>query len=102
MAIFFLRTKENISLIEASEIVSEEWECDFSTLVYVKNLCNYVVNWDQEIHQREEFIQDIDDLSELRGEFFETDIHKKESTWDFLSRRFNEIAKKWELCVVTD
>lgn len=100
MSVFYLRTKDGVNLIESQECETDNIP-DFSTAAYVKNICTYVLEF-KPFQRREELINDLEEISELRGEYFETNAHKECTTWDFLGRRYGEVAQKWDLFVVTD
>lgn len=47
------------------------------------------------------WIQDMDAIQEIRGEYFET-VDNKETPDQLAERRCEEMAEKWELAYVTD
>jgi predicted lipase len=93
--IHFLRDKGNKTIVDI-EAMDKDISCSINIFNYSTFLLNIPVG------KRLIFASDIDAISEIRGEWFETK-HPHENTTDKLAeKRCKQLSEKWNLRYVVD
>lgn len=94
--IHYLRNKNNETIVDI-EAMKNDISCTIGVLNYSMFLLNTIP-----AEKRLEFALDIDFISEIRGEWFETK-HPHENTTDKLAeKRCKQLSEKWNLYYVVD
>lgn len=94
--IHFLRNKHNKTIVDL-EASKEDVHCSIDIKNYTMYLIENIL-----IVQWPEFASDIDELAEIRGEWWETKHPEDKTPDDLAKRRCKEIGEKWGLIYITD
>lgn len=98
--VHFLRNKSNRTIIETS-VYNNDLHTSTSIAYYT---IKFVKIFEEDKAQAIDFSQDIDNLSEIRGLWWEKemDFGNWKSIDDFVEHQYKLVAKKWNLNYVTD
>ncbi len=98
--VYFLRNEQNRTIIECS-VYNDDLSSSVDILEYTKKLLEI---YTQSNFNANEFANDISELSEIRGAWFEKEMEfgNSKSIDDFVKKTFIKVAEKWNLRYVTD
>lgn len=98
--VYFLRNEQNRTIIECT-VYTDDLSASVDVLEYTKKLLEI---YTQSNFNANEFANDISNLSEIRGTWFEyeMDFGDSKSIDDFVKKSFIKVAEKWNLKYVTD
>lgn len=93
--VHFLRNKDNWTIVEC-----EVYDRDLSAAVEILEYSEFLLGLETKT-QRDNFINDINYLSQIRRAFWE-DEPGVQNIEEFVTEEFSKVARRWELIYVTD
>ena len=96
---YFLRTHDNTTLVD----LDFRGNNDFSCLVLIRPFADMMLSMLRQGRTLDEFVIDMENLQELRGEWWEQAGRKDSSgVHKFCEGRLREIGRKWGLVFLVD
>ena len=101
----YLRTQNNKTVVDVETSWPSGGDGNIQSVVIIEEYTKILLSTNQTrlAGRQKQCIEDFTNLQNLRGEWFETPLAEmKESPDEFVTRRFREIGKRWDLHHVTD
>ena len=107
----YLRDKNGDTIVDI-EALKDDIHCVVNIEAFSAKLLSLPINksitpipsWaiSERCLHRDQWIQDMDAMQEIRGGYWETDANTTETPDQYAKHRCKEMAEKWELAYVTD